>query len=271
MNLPSYWKYKKIDISNYKNNIFKKSKTVMEKCVDAINHDILNSINKDMKLLEVGCGCSSYIFDHKNNNLEWEGIDVVDIDKRGRKTIASKIGSVENIPFEKDTFDLIISNQSIEHWHEYDVEFIDAFNEIHRVLKMNGTVHLNFPMYLHGHSIFVTGDLEKLISQIDIVDWKIRSISAYYDKKEQNYKGWEYCGFPYKYISKYGNVDSSFVVDIVLKKKSNREYIEKKIIQKINNKNRLKKLFQHGLYVFLWKSYRKLIYGRSGIVKNEKT
>ena len=51
----------------------------------------------------------------------WHGIDVFDTNLRGEKTIATKIASVSNLPYPNNSFDFVLANQSIEHWHEYYV------------------------------------------------------------------------------------------------------------------------------------------------------
>jgi len=75
----------------------------IRKCVIAINKNIVKNLDrseKGLKILEIGCGVWSYVKNNLPDNLEWEGIDIIETDKKGRKTIATKIGSVEKIFFE---------------------------------------------------------------------------------------------------------------------------------------------------------------------------
>ena len=50
-------------------------------------------------VLEVGCGFQSVFRDGLPPNISWEGIDVVESSVDGRKSIATKIASVGQIPF----------------------------------------------------------------------------------------------------------------------------------------------------------------------------
>ena len=65
-----------------------------------------------------------------NNPYRWDGIDVFEVNKLGVKSLATKIASVENIPFADHYFDYVLSNQSIEHWREYDVSPAVGLSEI---------------------------------------------------------------------------------------------------------------------------------------------
>ena len=137
----------------------------IRKCVVAINKELAKEIkdmNKPVKILEVGCGSWSYIKDNISGNVSWEGIDVVEEDRKGRQTIATKVGSVENIPFADESFDIVLANQSMEHWYEYGVTFDRGLAEISRILKSEGKLILNIPIHLHGHRWFLKGEVEKI-------------------------------------------------------------------------------------------------------------
>jgi ubiquinone/menaquinone biosynthesis C-methylase UbiE len=51
------------------------------------------------------------------------------------------IGSAYSLPFESDSFDLIVCSEVLEHLHEYN----DAIKEIHRVLKPGGKFYASVP------------------------------------------------------------------------------------------------------------------------------
>ena len=51
------------------------------------------------------------------------GLDLHEYNFRGEKTLNNLLGSVNNIPVRSNQYDYCISNQSIEHWHEYGVSY----------------------------------------------------------------------------------------------------------------------------------------------------
>lgn len=256
--MESFKPTKIIDIQKIKSNIISNHESPLENSVRVANYRFINKINSSSKILEIGCGCNSYLKNIMTNKENWHGIDIQKIDSRGRKSIASKIGSVQSIPYSDQYFDYVISNQSIEHWHEYGVNIDDGINEINRVLKKNGELIINFPFFLHGHPDFVRGNIKKIKNFFSIFNWEINSIIFYYDSNNKNYKGWRLCGFPDFYIKRYSSCNTSFVVEFYVKK------IQSCFIKRRNLKINFKKKSQlylvslHGFDVLLWKIYRKI-------------
>jgi len=114
---------------------------------------------KNVKVLEIGCGNWDYaknIFE--NNKCEWYGFDVLN------NKLTNIKGSVSSIPFLDNSFDVIIGNQTMEHWFEYGVSFKKALSEINRVLRKNGVLILNAPIHVHGHPFFLKGNIDKKIN-----------------------------------------------------------------------------------------------------------
>jgi len=196
----------------------------IRKCVFAINKEIVKKINneeRDVDLLEIGCGCWSYIKSNSPKNLHWDGIDIVDIDNEGRKTIATRIGSVDKIPFGNNKFDYVLANQSIEHWYEFGVNFKKALSEISRVLKKEGQAMFNFPIYLHGHRIFLKGQKEKIYSLFNNKHWEIIFIKKwrYNPDPLKKYQGWKLDTFSNCLGANYDN-KSTYIMEVLIKKKS---------------------------------------------------
>jgi len=259
MKLPNNCIYSSKEISSYPSDVSTNTKSILEKLVNASNIDFIEKTkhhNSTPTILEVGCGNKSFIMDKAHRNYHWIGMDI-----NQKSIISNLIGSVGSIPFRKNTFDYVISNQSIEHWYEYGVSFDHAFNEIYSVLKVGGQAYLNFPLYLHGHPIFVTGGVDKLLDKINKQHWKIIDLSVYYDKRHPNYKGWRLCGFPDSYIEKHQSIPSSLVGNLILQKISDMPVSRKN--KQTKKLNIFKKNLNYGLFVFLWKLYRKVIYGRT--------
>jgi hypothetical protein len=258
------WNYTKKDIAKYPKGVKSQKESVLANAVNAANYDLLESISSGDRVLEIGCGSSSFLRDHMQIQSNWEGIDVFSIDSRGRECIATKLGSVHEIPFANDSFDIILSNQSIEHWFEYGVSISDGLKEITRVLKVDGVAHLNFPFFLHGHPLFVKGDLTSILELVDQDSLKVDDLIAFEDSEESDYPGWRRCGFPDFYIKRHSSTPTSFVVEVVLKKISNSndaevinsEFREMHLPSRLSSTRRV--MF-HGVDILIWKVGKKII------------
>ena len=167
--------YKNIDIKfinldDDKDFIYMKNESLLHNIVNFLNKNFLKSINKTSSLIEIGCGSDSLILSTENKFItKKDGLDVHDYNFRGEATLNNLIGSVNNIPVRSNQYDYCVSNQSIEHWHEYGVTLSSGISEITKVLKINsGKLIINFPLFLHGKREFVNGNLEcinKIISR----------------------------------------------------------------------------------------------------------
>jgi len=247
------WDHELIDIDEYPKEIFDKKESILANSVIAINFDLLRKIKPDQKILEIGCGSYSWIKENLNDNkIIWNGLDVKKYSK-DELNIATEIGSVHDMSYEDSSFDYILSNQSIEHWSEYNVEIEDGFKEMGRCLKFEGEIFINFPLYLHGEPIFVKGRMDIIKNKIEKY-FLIKNIVAYYSTSHDDYKGWSLCGFPDWYVP--SNANTSFVVNVILKKKSNFDY-SKKNIKKNNLKRRNKYILhlRYGVIYFIWKMF----------------
>ncbi len=170
------------------------------KCNKALLDILTDSLHPGDKVLEVGCGSWDYCKRHcERRGVHWEGIDPLTVEKR-KKCVATVTGSIHDIPFPDNHFDYVISNQSIEHWHEYGVGFCQGISEIVRVLKPGGQFHLNAPFYLHGHKFFLLGDKGSIknifrgmpITRLVIEEW-LRM-----PHEHMTYYGWKRCRFSEK-------------------------------------------------------------------------
>ncbi|MCO5141908.1 MAG: class I SAM-dependent methyltransferase [Oligoflexia bacterium] len=131
-------------------------------CVYAINEEYIEKIKPNMRVLEIGCGSWSNIkIACQKIGAHYEGVDTIE-EYYGKKTVATKIENLAELSFDNDTFDLVIGNQTIEHWGEHGCPTSWGLYQIFRVLKMNGTVMLNAPIHFHGTSPFLLGDFQKI-------------------------------------------------------------------------------------------------------------
>ncbi len=167
----------------------------IRKCVVAINKEIVELISgqKRGKVLDLGCGDWSYVKENLPSGWEWRGVDVVEVGKNGKLTVASDIGSVENIPFKDNYFDAVVCNQSIEHWYEFGVGFYEGISEMSRVLKKGGLLFVNAPIYLHGHKFFLLNKKEKILSLFEGRYWEVLGIEEWGSRRApmKPYFGWE--------------------------------------------------------------------------------
>jgi len=125
-------------------------------------------------LLDAGCGNAPMLtlLKEKWPDKEYMGIDISQnmIDKakeRNLENVDFVVGDCENLPFEKETFDVIINSQSFHHYPNPEDFLKSAFN----VLKNNGTLILrdntsnNILIWLVNHiempiaNIFGHGDV----------------------------------------------------------------------------------------------------------------
>ena len=85
-------------------------------------------------------------------------------------------GHAGSIPFPNETFDVVFGIQSIEHWEERqaslpeNLTYAGCLAEVWRVLKPGGSIYFDAPIHLHGHEMFVLGDLA---AHSRIVRWAV--------------------------------------------------------------------------------------------------
>jgi SAM-dependent methyltransferase len=108
----------------------------------------------------------------------WTGIEPL-LPAAKRATIGKAgFGHVADIPFPDCTFDIVVGIQSIEHWDEplpvagLKTGYSAGLEEVYRVLKPGGSIYFCAPIYLHGHEMFITGDIERIRSLFEPLPWK---------------------------------------------------------------------------------------------------
>lgn len=151
--------------------------TPLRKCVVAATEANLRD-TRGLRVLEVGFARRSYgkqIVEHCGGS--WTGIepllDPIQVAKLG----AGGYGHAGEIPFPDETFDLVFGNQTFEHWGEPlpdgtpSPSYRECLAEIWRVLKPGGRLYLDAPIHLHGHEMFVAGDVERILALFDTTMW----------------------------------------------------------------------------------------------------
>lgn len=151
--------------------------TPLRKCVVAATEAHLRG-TRDARVLELGYARHSYgkrIVELCGGS--WTGIEpLVDRSRPARLGFGS-YGHAGDIPFPDATFDVVFGNQTFEHWAELLPDgttaptYSECLAEIWRVLKPAGQVYLDAPIHLHGHEMFVAGDVERILALFDRALW----------------------------------------------------------------------------------------------------
>lgn len=123
--------------------------SILQRIVFNVAHDMFYTamvpwLKDGSKVLDIGCGTGKFTYRlHKiNSNLEIYGCDFseVMINKAKAKlkdeSIEFKIGDVESLPYEPDTFDVITCSHSFHHYPNQRGAVLEMF----RVLKDGGKV-----------------------------------------------------------------------------------------------------------------------------------
>jgi len=118
------------------------------KILRAIHYAVLNEISRSRTIpktiLDVGCGDGAFT---QAVSTTFSGSNVTAIDTSISKLFESDnivftTGSVEQLPFASESFDLVITVLSLHHWKEKG----KGINEIYRVLKKEGRLIIGDPL-----------------------------------------------------------------------------------------------------------------------------
>ena len=114
---------------------------------------LCQSYGKTGKWLDLGCDDGSWTKKIAKRKIDWYGVEIVKerARKAAKKGIKVSVSSLEkSLPYSNATFDLVQSNQVIEHLFNID-QFI---SEIYRVLKPKGILVISTENPASWHNIF---------------------------------------------------------------------------------------------------------------------
>jgi SAM-dependent methyltransferase len=131
-------------------------------CAIPIVADYLKLIKPGMKVLDIGCGSWDTIKKYcERVGAEYQGIDT-QTEYCGKPTIATKLENLAELSFADEYFDLVIGNQTMEHWGEFGCTLRWGLYQAFRVCKVQGKVLMNVPIHFHGTTVFMLGKLKTL-------------------------------------------------------------------------------------------------------------
>ena len=131
-------------------------------CVIPIVEGYLQLIEPGMRVLEIGCGS----WDALARRCREVGAGYEAIDTQAyyfdKPTVATRLENLRDLSFEDGAFDLVVGNQTMEHWAEHGCPIGHGLYQCFRVCKSRGRVLLNVPIHFHGTRDFLLGDMESI-------------------------------------------------------------------------------------------------------------
>ena len=134
-------------------------------------------IKEDDSILDIGCGggrnlerFAAQITTGKVVGLDYSEVSVEKSIKLNEKSVdEGKVeviqGSVSEMPFEDNTFDIITGFETIYFWPD----FINDLKEVNRVLKKDGL------LFFCNEAVYREGKMEKYDDLVELLDMKIYS------------------------------------------------------------------------------------------------
>ncbi len=159
-------------------NYSKRSKLISEPRVKIMIKALLSMLakNQNFKVLDVGCS-DGYIYRKISKKYKIFGVDIAEnfVREANRNGLIAKVCDLENekIPFGDESFDIVITGETIEHIVNTDF----FLSEINRVFKKNGRLVLSYPNIntLLGIAMMIFFDLPPRYSarfrSVHVRDW----------------------------------------------------------------------------------------------------
>lgn len=136
------------------------------------------NLEKQQKILEIGCGRGEFLNEFALYGLEAHGVDLSDYCLNFFPNLNFKKNdlSKEKLPYEDNSFDIIYSKSVIEHFYYPEKIFV----EIYRVLKPGGVVITLTPEWRYIYKTFYEDHTHRVPFTID----SLRDIHLMHDFKD---------------------------------------------------------------------------------------
>lgn len=155
-----------------------------------------NNGSKEIKCLDIGCG-DGVVMDALNSLKKAHSFRMklygLDLDRDALKSIKFKaelvVDSAVKMPFPDDTFDLVTSSQTLEHFTESDM--LKSMKETYRIMRKGGYFYAETPnpesllakamgkdwwMYLEEHLILIPVQyMKNKLAEIGFSSFKVKS------------------------------------------------------------------------------------------------
>lgn len=129
-------------------------------CMIPIVEQYLPLIRENMQVLDVGCGSWNRIERHcAAVGARYEAIDVQS-EYYGKPVVATRLENLRHLSFEDERFDVVVGNQTMEHWGENGCTARWGLYQCFRACKTGGRVLMNVPIHYHGTRAFMLGRIE---------------------------------------------------------------------------------------------------------------
>ena len=142
-------------------------------------------LEKNQKILELGCGRGDFLNAFVNNGLDGYGVDLFDYCKNFFPNLNfKKVDMVnEKLPYEDNSFDVIFSKSIIEHFYYPE----KVFEEAYRVLKPGGTIITLTPEWQYIYESFYEDFTHRTpFTSVSLGD--IQEMSGFKDIKVESFK-----------------------------------------------------------------------------------
>ncbi len=146
--------FKKMSQSKYLETIYNENSTPFTDYPKKLISYLFNrfKMNKNQKLLELGCGRGEFLNEFVKCGLEVHGVDISDYSENFFSELNFKKVDMENekLPYQDNYFDFIYSKSFIEHFYYPE----KIFKEAYRVLKPGGIIITLTPEWQYIYKSF---------------------------------------------------------------------------------------------------------------------
>jgi SAM-dependent methyltransferase len=139
---------------------------------------------RKLAVLDVGCWQKQYKPFFRGRDAKYVGLDIE------KTPYADVVGDVHKLPFKKESFDVVLCLEVLEHVRKPWV----AVEEIRRVLKKNGTLIASVPFYFPAHACpndywrFTADGLEILLENYrSVKTYRVGNAATSYFLHNSNY------------------------------------------------------------------------------------